>query len=368
MIKVIISGGGTGGHVYPAIAIADAVRRKIPGAGILFIGAKGKMEMEKVPAAGYPIEGLWISGFQRRLTWKNLAFPLKVAWSLWKASEIIRRFSPDLVIGVGGYASGPTLQTAARKGIPTMIQEQNSFPGVTNRLLAKKADRICVAYEGMDKFFPGEKIVMTGNPVRRDLTGLEEKREEGLKFFGLKQGMTTVFIMGGSLGARTINKSVVTCIQRGITGQGMQLLWQTGKMYYDEIMRDPVVTGDPDTHVHRFIDRMSLAYAASDIIVSRAGAISISELCMAGKPTILIPSPNVTDDHQAKNARALERANAAILLTDSEAEDGLLEKINALNSDLPLQQILSAGIRGLAIPDAADRIAEEGIRLTKHKE
>ena len=368
MIKIIISGGGTGGHVYPAIAIAEAFKKKVPDAVILFVGATGKMEMEKVPTAGYPIEGLWISGFQRRLTWKNLAFPLKVIHSLWKAAEIIQRFKPDMVIGVGGYASGPMLQTAVRKKIPTLIQEQNSFPGVTNRLLASKVDRICVAYTGMDQFFPKDRIVITGNPVRQDLFNLDDKREEGVEFFSLRRDRLTVFIMGGSLGARTINKSILNCIQQGITHKGIQLLWQTGKFYYEGIKKEQAVVEDPDIHVHQFIDRMNLAYAAADIIVSRAGAISISELCLVGKPVILIPSPNVTDDHQTKNARALETVNAAILLNDQEAVRTLFDKIGALQTDHRLQQMLSGNIRKMAKNDAADKIADEALSIINDRE
>jgi UDP-N-acetylglucosamine--N-acetylmuramyl-(pentapeptide) pyrophosphoryl-undecaprenol N-acetylglucosamine transferase len=365
MKRIIISGGGTGGHIFPAIAIADAFKKSSPGAEILFIGAKGRMEMEKVPAAGYPIEALWISGFQRRLTWKNLLFPLKVLFSLWKASRIIHRFQPDVVIGVGGYASGPTLRMAVRKKIPTLIQEQNSFPGITNRILASKVDRICVAYEGMEKFFPKERIVLIGNPVRTDLVDLKDKREDALKFFGLKKEKLTIFIMGGSLGARTINKSVINCIHRNITQKGVQLLWQTGKYYFEDIKTELAIENDPEIHIHEFINRMNLAFAAADLIISRAGAIAISELCIVGKPVILIPSPNVTDDHQTKNAKALASRNAAILLKNSEAEEKLFEKITELISDQPLQQLLSENISKLAVIGAADKIAEEALKMIK---
>jgi UDP-N-acetylglucosamine--N-acetylmuramyl-(pentapeptide) pyrophosphoryl-undecaprenol N-acetylglucosamine transferase len=363
--KIIISGGGTGGHIYPAIAIADAFKKISPDTEILFIGAKGKMEMEKVPAAGYPIEPLWISGFQRRLTWKNLVFPLKVLFSLWKASHIINRFKPDVVIGVGGYASGPTLRMAVRKKIPTLIQEQNSFPGMTNRILGSKVDRICVAYNGMEKFFPQDRIVLTGNPVRNDLMNLKDKREDAIKFFGLKKEKLTIFIMGGSLGARTINKSVINCIHRDITQTGVQLLWQTGKFYFADIKTELAVVNNPEIHIHEFINRMNLAFAAADLIISRAGAIAISELCIVGKPVILIPSPNVTDDHQTKNAKALSSVNAALLLKNSEAEARLFEKITELISDQPLQQMLSENIRKLAVADAADNIAEAALKMIK---
>jgi UDP-N-acetylglucosamine--N-acetylmuramyl-(pentapeptide) pyrophosphoryl-undecaprenol N-acetylglucosamine transferase len=365
MKRIIISGGGTGGHIFPAIAIADALKKISPEVEILFIGAKGKMEMEKVPAAGYPIEGLWISGFQRRLTWKNLVFPLKVVSSLLKAAFIIRRFNPDVVIGVGGYASGPTLRMAVREKIPTLIQEQNSFPGVTNRILGSKVDRICVAYSGMEKFFPKDRIVLIGNPVRTDLAHLEDKRDEALKFFGLKKERLTIFIMGGSLGARTINKSIINCIKRNITQNGVQLLWQTGKFYFEDIRTESSVENNPDIHIHEFIHRMNLAFAAADIIVSRAGAIAISELCIVGKPVILIPSPNVTDDHQTKNARALESRNAAILLKNSEAENFLFEKITELIADRNLQRLLSENIRKLAVFDAAEKIAGEAFSMIR---
>jgi UDP-N-acetylglucosamine--N-acetylmuramyl-(pentapeptide) pyrophosphoryl-undecaprenol N-acetylglucosamine transferase len=364
MTKIIISGGGTGGHIYPAIAIADALKKIAPYTEILFIGAKGKMEMEKVPAAGYPVEALWISGFQRRLTWKNLIFPLKVAFSLWKASQIINRFKPDVVIGVGGYASGPTLRMAVRKKIPALIQEQNSFPGITNRILGSKVDRICVAYNGMEKFFPEKRIVLVGNPVRTDLVDLKDKRNEAITFFGLNKEKLTVFIMGGSLGAKTINDSIINCIHNNITQKGIQLLWQTGKFYFAEIKSDEAIPDNPDIHVHKFIDRMDLAFAAAEIIISRAGAIAISELCIVGKPVILIPSPNVTDDHQTKNAKALSEVNAAILLRNSEAEEKLFGEITNLIKDKSLQQSLSGNIRKLAVVDAAEKIAEEALKLT----
>jgi UDP-N-acetylglucosamine--N-acetylmuramyl-(pentapeptide) pyrophosphoryl-undecaprenol N-acetylglucosamine transferase len=365
MTKIIISGGGTGGHVFPAIAIANAVKAKEPGAEILFIGAKDKLEMVKVPQAGYPIEGLWISGLQRRLTLKNLSFPLKIVSSLWKARGIISKFGPDVVAGVGGYASGPTLRAAAAKKIPTLIQEQNSYPGITNKLLATKVDRICVAYEGMERFFPKDKILFTGNPVRQDILTLENKRKEGFSHFVLKEGKTVLLVLGGSLGAGTINKSMLRCITEGITGRGIQVIWQTGKYYYDGIVSRPEVSGESEVHVHAFIDRMDLAYASADLIVSRAGAIAISELCVAGKPSILVPSPNVAEDHQTKNARALETKNAAIMIRDAEAEGRLFETLIGLLGDPGRQAALRIGIRSLAVPDAADRIAEEIFKLKR---
>jgi UDP-N-acetylglucosamine--N-acetylmuramyl-(pentapeptide) pyrophosphoryl-undecaprenol N-acetylglucosamine transferase len=364
MIKVIISGGGTGGHVFPAIAIANAIKARVADADILFIGAKGKMEMEKVPAAGYPIHGLWISGLQRRLTWKNLGFPFKVISSLITAGKIISSFKPDVVIGVGGYASGPTLRTAVRKKIPTLIQEQNSFPGITNKLLAKKVNKICVAYDGMERFFPKEKILFTGNPVRQDIFNTGNKRKEGLAYFGLQPGKKVILILGGSLGAGTINRSALNCLKNGITTRGFQLLWQTGRYYFDNIMANNEASGNADVRIQAFIDRMDLAYASADIVISRAGAIAISELCIAGKPAILIPSPNVAEDHQAKNAKSLESKGAAIMIPDAEAEGSVFPALIRLSGDEKLRNSLQDNILKLAMPDAADRIAVEALQLT----
>lgn len=364
MIKVIISGGGTGGHVFPAIAIAHAIKRKVPDSDILFIGAKGKMEMEKVPAAGYTIYGLRISGLQRRLTWKNLSFPLKVIFSLMKANQIIRRFKPDIVIGVGGYASGPALRAAVRNKIPTLIQEQNSYAGITNKLLGKKVSKICVAYDGMERFFPKDKILLTGNPVRQDILFIQNKRTEGLLHFGLKEDKKVILIIGGSLGAGTINRSVLNCVRKGITEKGCQLIWQTGKFYFENILTKPEVSNNPDVHVLAFIDRMDMAYASADIVISRAGAIAISELCIAGKPSILIPSPNVAEDHQTKNARALESKGSALMIKDTDAEELLFQTLIRLSGDEKLQSQLHENILRLAIPDAADKIADEALHLT----
>lgn len=364
MVKVIISGGGTGGHVFPAIAIANALKSRIKDIDILFIGAKGRLEMDKVPAAGYPIEGLNISGFARRLTLKNLSFPFKLAGSLLKAHNIITRFSPDAVVGVGGYASGPTLRIAGMKGIPSLIQEQNSFPGVTNRLLATRVKTICVAYEGMEKFFPREKIVFTGNPVRQDLVNLEGLEREARSYFGLQEGRKTLFVMGGSGGAGTINASVKACIAHGLDKENVQVIWQTGKYYYDEVMRDFSARNHPEVHVYPFIDRMDLAYAAADLVVSRGGAIAISELCVVGKPVILVPSPNVAEDHQNRNAEALVSKKAALLVRDAEAPAQLYFTVrSAFDNEAQLAE-LSSSIRNLAITDAADRIALEVLKLT----
>jgi UDP-N-acetylglucosamine--N-acetylmuramyl-(pentapeptide) pyrophosphoryl-undecaprenol N-acetylglucosamine transferase len=364
VIRVIISGGGTGGHVYPAIAIANAIKGKAADSDILFIGAKGRMEMEKVPAAGYPIYGLWISGLQRRFTWKNLSFPLKVIHSLIKAGQIIRRFNPDIVIGVGGYASGPTLRAAVRKKIPTLIQEQNSYPGITNKLLGKKVTKICVAYDGMERFFPKNKILFTGNPVRQDIFTTRNKKKEGLAFFGLREDRKVILVLGGSLGAGTINRSVLDCVRNGITEKGCQVLWQTGKYYFENTIANPEISNNPDVHILAFIDRMDMAYGCADIVISRAGAIAISELCIAGKPSILIPSPNVAEDHQTKNARALESKGSAIMIKDPEAVKLLFQTLIRLLGDKNLQLQLQENISRLAIPDAADKIADEALQLT----
>ncbi len=368
MLKVIISGGGTGGHVFPAIAIANAIKSKIPDADILFIGAKDKLEMEKVPAAGYQIEGLRISGLQRRLTIKNLSFPYKVISSLVKARRIIKSFKPDVVIGVGGYASGPTLRAATSKGVPTLIQEQNSYPGITNKLLGNKVNKICVAYDGMERFFPKSKIVFTGNPVRQDILITEGKRKEGQSHFHLTPDKTTLLVLGGSLGAGTINKSIQRCIHAGITARGVQVIWQTGKYYYENLAANKDYSDKADVHLYGFIDRMDLAYASADIVISRAGAIAISELCLAGKPAILIPSPNVAEDHQTKNANALVRNGAALMLKDGESEEKITDLLFDLFDNKELQDKLRGNISGMAVPDAADRIAFEAIQLATYKE
>lgn len=361
----MISGGGTGGHVFPAIAIANALKKRDPQIDILFIGAKGKLEMEKVPAAGYAIEGLRISGFQRGLTLKNILFPFKLISSMIKAGMIIRRFKPDLVIGVGGYASGPTLRIAARKKIPTLIQEQNSYPGITNKILAGKVRKICVAYEGMERFFPAEKIILTGNPIRQDILNVPEKRDEAVRIFHLSSSDTTLLVIGGSLGARTINRSIRRCAENGITGNGIQVIWQTGRFYFEEIKNDSGISSDPSIHIYPFIERMDLAYAAADLIVSRAGAIAVSELCTVAKPVILVPSPNVAEDHQTKNAKALALKDAAILLPDAEAVENLFDRILELKKNMEFRDTLSRNIGRFAIKDAADRIAEEGIKLVE---
>lgn len=361
-MKVIISGGGTGGHIYPAIAIANALKAKVKDIDILFIGAKGRMEMEKIPAAGFNIKGLWISGLQRRLTLKNLLFPFKVITSLLNARTIIANFRPDVVIGVGGYASGPTLRAATNKRIPTLIQEQNSYPGITNKILASKVNKICVAYPGMDKFFPAKKIILTGNPVRQDIVRNSIAKSDALAVFNLEPNRKTILVIGGSLGARTINESVYSFLTE-IEKTGYQLIWQTGKYYYDFAKTEVLYKNFHHIKVYEFINQMDFAYSAADIIVSRAGAIAISELCVVGKPAILIPSPNVAEDHQTKNAMALVNNNAAILVKDVNASKELKTTLFKLIEDEAKQIIISENIKNLAYPEAANRIADEIISL-----
>ena len=381
MSRFIISGGGTGGHVFPAIAIAQAIRKNEPEADILFIGAKGKMEMVKVPAAGFPIEGLTVAGLIRRATWKNLTFPFKLIGSLFKARSIIKKFNPDVVVGVGGYASGPTLRAATSMGKPALIQEQNSYPGITNRLLGKQVQTICVTYDGMSDYFPKEKIVLTGNPVRKDLIALPDHMPEAYRHFELDPDKKTVLTMGGSGGARAINESMLALLEQGLP-DGIQLLWQTGKHYFEEIMNQvqdsrfkiqesvphPISNiQHPASSIVPFIDRMDLAYSCADLVITRAGAIAISELCVVGKPTILIPSPNVAEDHQTKNALALVDKEAAIMISDNEAPTQLPALIPGLINDGKRLQQLSQNIKKMAINDAADRIAEEVFKLVRTK-
>ncbi len=361
-IRVILSGGGTGGHIFPAVAIANAIKAAVPKAEILFVGAKGRMEMEKVPAAGYPIEGLWISGLQRRLTTDNLMFPFKVVASLYNARKIIKSFKPDVVIGTGGYASGPTLRMASWLGIPTLIQEQNSFPGITNKMLASRADRICVAYEGMEKFFPAAKIRLTGNPVRNDIEFNSKTKEEALNHFNLQLHKTTVLVVGGSLGARTINHSINAGLNR-LAEANIQLIWQTGKHYADIASKSVTEYKQKGIITLPFIKEMDNAYAAADIVVSRAGAIAISELCITGKPCILVPSPNVAEDHQTKNARSLSERGASLLISDKEAPEKLIEAILSLASNTTEQEKLSKNISTLAKHNSAAQIASQVFEL-----
>lgn len=355
-MRVILSGGGTGGHIFPAIAIANALKEISKNTEILFVGARGRMEMEKVPAAGYKIEGLWISGFQRRFTLNNLYFPFKVVWSFIQSRRIIKTFKPDVVVGTGGYASGPVLFTASVMRIPTLIQEQNFFPGITNKLLAKRVNRICVAYDGMERYFPEEKIVITGNPVRKDILFLDGKREEGLKLFGLNPDKKILLVVGGSLGARTINESIAACIDI-LLKNNIQIVWQTGRSY------SYTVGTKKGVWVGSFIAKMDMAYACADIVVSRAGAIALSELAIVKKPCILIPSPNVAEDHQTRNAMMFAGRNAAVVIKDYEAREKLANTIISLMNDEVMKKTLSENISRLAFPHAATAIAEEVVKL-----
>ncbi|HPB25011.1 MAG TPA: undecaprenyldiphospho-muramoylpentapeptide beta-N-acetylglucosaminyltransferase [Bacteroidales bacterium] len=354
--KFIISGGGTGGHVFPAIAIANALKKSCPDAEILFVGANGRMEMNKVPEAGYKIIGLNISGLRRSLSPQNIATLFKLLSSLQKAKKIIRQFKPDAVIGVGGYASGPVLKIAASKKIPTLIQEQNSYPGITNKILSKKVNKICVAYDGMEKFFPKEKIILTGNPVRQDMTVLQGKREPGREFFGMDTVRKTILVVGGSLGARTINNAILEKLEL-FKQNNIQLIWQTGKTFFETAQKACEKYKDSGISCHAFISKMDYAYAAADVIVSRAGAIAISEMCLVGKPAILVPSPNVTEDHQTKNALALSENDAAILVKDAEAAEKLAAEAIALVQDDARAARLGSHIARFAHKDVADRIA-----------
>lgn len=356
--RMIISGGGTGGHIYPAVAIADEFKSRYPNAEVLFIGASDRMEMDRVPKAGYQIEGLWVSGIQRRLTLKNLLFPIKLLWSLYKANRIISRFKPDIVVGTGGYASGPTVMIANRKKIPVLLQEQNSFPGLTNRQFGGKAKKICVAYEGMEKYFRQDQLVFTGNPVRQDIDGSGKKRNEGRKYFGLKEDSKVLLVLGGSLGARTINNSMLKAIDE-VAGEDLEVIWQTGKFYFDEMKSKSSKQNEQGVHITKFIDRMDLAYDCADLAVSRAGALSVSELCLAGLPVIFVPSPNVAEDHQRKNALSLVEKNAARMVEDIEAEEKLGEAILDLVGNHEEMNRLAENIKALARPHATREIVDE---------
>lgn len=360
--KFIISGGGTGGHIFPAISIANALKKRLPDADILFVGALGRMEMERVPAAGYPIEGLPVSGFDR----KNMLRNIKVLWNLLNslvlARRIVSRFKPEVVIGVGGYASGPTLRAASALGVPTLIQEQNSYAGVTNKLLAKKAKRICVAYDGMERFFEKDKIVITGNPVRQDLFSVLPNSPEAYSYFGLDPKKKTILVVGGSLGARTINQSILVGLGR-LAETNVQMIWQTGKFYIEDARKAAEPFASPDLLVTDFVSRMDLAYSIADLVISRAGASSISELCLLAKPVILIPSPNVAEDHQTQNALALVRKDAAVLIKDVDAKEKLVEKAIELISNEEELTALSRNILLMAEKDSADRIVDEVMNL-----
>lgn len=360
--RVIISGGGTGGHIFPALAIANSIKEKHPDAEILFVGANGKMEMEKVPAAGYPIKGLDIVGFQRKKIWKNWNFPFKLWSSLQAAKKIVKEFNPQIAIGVGGYASGPLLRQAGKLGVPTLLQEQNSYAGVTNKILAKKALKICVAYDNMEQFFPKEKIVHTGNPVRKDILSLDGKKEEAISHFGLNPEKKIILIIGGSLGARTINNSIAGGLKE-LSKSGVQLIWQTGKIYFEEMKKLADENQDDNIKPMAFINRMDLAYAAADVVISRAGALSVSELCLVKKPCVLVPSPNVAEDHQTKNAKSLVDKNAALLVKDIDAHANLVTCILSLLEDEDKMNELKTNIATLGKPNAADDICNEILKI-----
>ena len=362
-LKFILSGGGTGGHIYPAIAIANELKVQYPTCEILFVGAQDKMEMQKVPQAGFPIKGLWIAGLQRKLTLQNALFPFKVLSSLWKSRQILKSFQPDVVIGTGGFASGPLLKAAAVMGIPTVIQEQNSYPGITNKLLSKKANVICVAYENLDNFFPKNKIKLTGNPVRQDLISIENKTLDAITYFNLEANKKTLLVLGGSLGARRINQLIEKEIDF-ILGQNLQIIWQCGKLYFDTYSH---FNEKKHVHVVSFIDRMDLVYAAADVIISRSGASSVSELCLVEKPVIFIPSPNVAEDHQTKNAKAIVKKKGAILLKESELEEQFETVFSTLLSNEKQQNELSINIKKLAKPKATFDIVKEISKLIKNK-
>lgn len=359
--RILISGGGTGGHIFPALAIANALKKRLD-AQILFVGADNRMEMEKVPAAGYEIIGLPVAGFNRRNLLKNISVLLKLRKSIGMARKIVKDFRPDIAIGVGGYCSGPTLKAAQRAGVPTLLQEQNSYAGVTNKILAKKARKICVAYHGMERFFPADKIIMTGNPVRRDLLETNYTPQQAAESFGLDPGRETILIIGGSLGARTLNEALENGLKR-LTGNGLQVIWQTGKFFGDRARK--AAKGVKGVVVTEFISNMPAAYTAATLVVSRAGAGSISELELLGKPCILVPSPNVAEDHQTKNAMALVKRDAAVMIPDAEASEKLIDTVLDLASDKERLQSMSTNIRKLALHDSDNKIADEVERILK---
>ena len=361
--RIIISGGGTGGHIFPAIAIANALKKLDPATEILFVGAFGRMEMEKVPAAGYEIIGLDIQGIQRGSIMKNLQLPIKLVKSVFKALKIIKDFKPNAVVGVGGYASGPLLYAASIKGIPYLIQEQNSYAGITNKWLGKKATKICVAYDGMDKFFPAKNIIKTGNPIRKESVAIAGKRVEALESLKLSADKKTILVTGGSLGARTLNNSIMAGLDK-IIAADVQVVWQTGKFYYKSIIEKLGEDYNPNIRIMEFVNRMDMAYAGADVIISRAGAGTIAELCVIKKPVILVPSPNVAEDHQTKNALALVHDNAAIFIADKDAETTLVYKAIQLLNDTDEKKILSNNIGKLALPDADEVIAKEVMKIT----
>ncbi|TAF65360.1 MAG: undecaprenyldiphospho-muramoylpentapeptide beta-N-acetylglucosaminyltransferase [Cytophagales bacterium] len=358
--KIIISGGGTGGHIYPAIAIANQLKADQPQAEILFVGAKDRMEMEKVPKAGYPIEGLWISGLQRKLTLSNLSFPFKLMNSLMKARQIVKKFKPQVAIGVGGYASAPLLWAATQMKIPTLIQEQNAFAGLTNQWLGKKVNKVCVAYEGMEKFFPKEKIIITGNPVRTDIMHAEQKKAEAYPYFQINPNKRTVLVIGGSLGAKSINEAVLAQLNE-LNSKEIQVIWQTGKPFFSiaqqHLQDNPTLA--ENIKIHEFIYPMDLAYAAADVIISRAGALAISEICLVAKPSVLVPYPFAAEDHQTKNAQSLAQADAALMVNDKDTQSQLITTALALLEDKNKQEKLTKNIVAFARPEATRQIADE---------
>ncbi len=357
----IISGGGTGGHIYPAIAIANEIKKREPQAKILFVGASDKMEMQKVPQAGYPIVGLWIAGLQRKLTFQNALFPIKLLLSLVKSYFIIKKHKPKIVIGTGGFASGAILKMANLLGIPTLIQEQNSYPGITNKLLANKASKICVAYPNLEQFFPKDKILLTGNPVRQDILNLNDKKEKGIEYYGLDPNKKTLVILGGSLGARQINQLIEKELEF-FRNHNLQIIWQCGKLYYDDYEK---YNQQLSVLVLAFVEQIDLAYAAADFIISRAGASSVSELCLVGKPVVFIPSPNVAEDHQTKNAQAIVNQNGAILIKEKELDETFETKFTELLTNQSLQTKLSINIKKLALPNATKNIVDEVMKIEK---
>lgn len=363
-MKVLISGGGTGGHIFPALAIANAVRRRVPEAGILFVGAEGRMEMERVPAAGYEIVGLPVAGFDRKRLWRNV----KVVWKLMKsmrmARRVLRDFQPDIAVGVGGYASGPMLKEAQKRGIPTLIQEQNSYAGVTNKLLAANADRICVAYDGMERFFPGEKIIKTGNPVRKDVVSSKLSQEDAKRELGFNPNRPLVVVVGGSLGARTINDSMKLAV-RDMLKSGASVLWQTGKLYADECQKAIADINDENLIATAFVGRMDLVYRGADLVVSRAGASTISEIQLAGVPAVLVPSPNVAEDHQRKNAEALAQRGAAVMILDRECAEKLPRVVTEMLRDPKKREELGANARKMALENADEKIVDEILKIIK---
>ncbi|MDR1814619.1 MAG: undecaprenyldiphospho-muramoylpentapeptide beta-N-acetylglucosaminyltransferase [Tannerella sp.] len=363
-MKIIISGGGTGGHIFPALSIANEIRRRFPEAGILFIGAKDRMEMQRVPEAGYKIKGLPVSGFNRSSKLKNIGVAWRLLKSLFLAHKYVRRFKPDAVVGVGGYASGPTLWMASLLGIPTILQEQNSYAGITNKLLAKRAAKICVAYRGMNRFFPADRIVLTGNPVRKDLENVKPKNPEAYRYFSLQNDRPVLLVLGGSLGARTVNNGVKNGL-KVITDSGVQVIWQTGKNYFDKILEELKDEMPDNVWISDFISRMDYAYSIADLVVSRAGAGTISELCLLGKPAILVPSPNVAEDHQTMNALALSDNQAAVLLRDKDATDLLAPTVLSVITDKAKLQALSEHIIGFAQNNSAERIVNEIVSVLR---